>query len=289
MPQRKGKSRPLGDDKIRDPGSKALNASINHLQRTKRTKDPNADEVSTQAAKRPKNSGNVALESHPTNLVEAPSPHTNERTQSIHSEARRWQDNYEVITMSILSSSKIEQKVRNLLLRLSHLDDAKTKAKPTVVMLHAKGDVAGKMVSIVEIAKAEMRKEDEKLYQYNGLHGETSELKVKKPERTGDGKTVAEGAKEHPGWENHNRETINECGKYTLGTSDRSDDDVEMADATEDAFETMAPPIQGYDTTKLRKKVRAYPVLTIYLTRVPIPELKDLHAYVWISLFSIYT
>lgn len=288
MPQRKSKSRPQGTDNTRDPASKALHASNNHPQRTKRTRDPNADEVPTQATKRPKNSDNVTLESHPTNLVDVLSPHTHETTQSMPSEVRRWQDNYEVITMSILSSSKIEQKVRNLLLRLSYLDHANTKVKPTVVMLHAKGDVAGKMVSIVEIAKAEMRKEDEKLYQYNGLHGETSELKVKKPERTGGGKTVAEWAKEHPGWENHNRETINACGKYTLGTSDRSDDDVEMADGTEDAFETMAPPIQGYDPMEARKKVRAYPVLTIYLARVPIPELKNLHEYVWNSLLSIY-
>ena len=280
MPQRKSKARPLAADKTRDPASKALNPSNNHPQRTKRTRDPNADEVSTQATKRPKNNGNVALESHPTNLVDILSPHTNEATASMPSEVRRWQDSYEIITMSILSSSKIEQKVRNLLLRLSKLADANTTAKPTVVMLHAKGDVAGKMVSIIEIAKAEMQKQDGKLYQYNGLHGEISELKVKKPERTGGGKTVAEWAKEHPGRENHNRETMNECGKYTLGTSDLSDDDEEMADATEDAFETMAPPIQGCDTTGTRKKVRAYPVLTIYLARVAIPELKDLHGYV---------
>ena len=280
MPQRKSKSRPLGVDERRDPASKALKASNNRPQRTKRTRDHNADELSIQATKRPKNNGDVAWETHPTNLVDVLSPRTNETTQPMPSEIRRWQDNYEVITMSILSSSKIEQKVRNLLLRLSRLDNANTTAKPTVVMLHAKGDVAGKMVSIVEIAKAEMQKEDGKLYQYNGLHGETSELKIKKPERTGGGKTVAEWAKEHPGWENHNRETMNECGKYTLGTSDRSDDDEEMANATEDAFETMAPPIQGCDTTGARKKVRAYPVLTIYLAQVPIPELKDLHGYV---------
>ena len=282
MPQRKSKSRPLGADKTRDPVSKALNASSNHPQRTKRTRDPDADEVSTQATKRLKDNGKVAPESLPTNLVAVPSPHTNEPTPTLPSEVRHWPDKYEVITMSILSSSKIEQKVRNLLVRLSKLDDASTKAKPTVVMLHAKGDVASKMVSIVEIAKAEI-KEDGKLYQYNGLHGETSELKAKKPERAGGGKTVAEWAKEHPGLENHGRESMNECGKYTLGTSDQSDDDVEMADATEDAFETMAPPNRGYDTTEARKKVRAYPVLTIYLARVPIPELKDLHGYARIS------
>ena len=279
MPQRKSKSRPPGADKTGDPVSKALNPSKTHPQRTKRTRDPDADGVSTQATKRPKNNGNVALESHPTNLVDVPCPHTDETTQYLPSEVRNWQDKYEIITMSILSSSKIEQKVRNLLLRISKSDCANIKAKPVIVMLHAKGDVASKMVSIVEIAKAEIQKEDGKLYQYNGLHGETSELKVKKLERAGGGKTVAEWAKEHPECENESRETINECGKYTLGTSDQSDDDVEMADATEDAFETMAPPNRGYDTTEARKKVRAYPVLTIYLARVPIPELKDLHGY----------
>ena len=278
MPKRKSKFKPLDADKTEDSVSKALNPSKNHPSHTKRTRNPDADGVSAQATKRPKNNGNVGLDSHPTNIADAQGPHTNEPTQFLPSEVRRWQDKYEIITMSILSSSKIEQKVRNLLLRISKLDHANTKAKPTVVMLHAKGDVASKMVSIVEIAKAEIQKKNGKLYQYNGLHGETSELKVKKPKRTGSGKTVAEWTKEHPGQENLSRETINERTKYTLGTVDQSDHDLEMVDATEDAFETMAPPSRRYDTSEARKQVRAYPVLTIYLARVPIPELKD-HGY----------
>ncbi len=279
MPQRRSKINPLDADKAQDPVSRALTPSNNRPSFTKRTRDPDADEVSTQATKRSKKNGNVGSGRHPTTPADVRGPHTNEPTQSRPSEVRHLQDKYELITMSILSSSKIEQKVRNLLLRISKFNYANTKAKPAVVMLHAKGDVAGKMVSIVEIAKAEMQKENGKLYQYNGLHGETSELKVKEPKRTGGGKTVAEWTKEHPGLENPGLETINECGKYTLGTADRSDDDMEMVDATDDAFETMAPPSRGYDTTEARKKIRAYPVLTIYLARVPVPELKDLHGY----------
>ena len=286
MPQRRSKSKPLDADKTEASVPKALNLSKNNPSLTKRTRDPDADEVSAQATKRPKNNGNVGLDSHSTNLSDARGPHTNEPTQFLPSEVRRWQDKYEIITMSILSSSKIEQKVRNLLLRLSQLDCASNKAKPTIVMLHAKGDVASKMVSIVEIAKAEIQKENIKLYQYNSLHGETSELK---PKRTGSGKTVAELTEEHPGLEDPSRETINERENYTLGTVDQSDDDLEMVDATEEAFETMAPPSRGYDIPEARKKVRAYPVLTISLARVPIPELKDLYGYASVSLLSIHT
>ena len=279
MPQRRNKSKPLDADKKEDPVSRALNPSNNQPSLTKRTRDPDEDEVSTQATKRPKNNGNVGPGRHPTTLADAGGPHTDEPTQFLPSEVRHLHDKYKIITMSILSSSKIEQKVRNLLLRVSKFDYANTKSKPVVVMLHAKGDVAGKMVSIVEIAKAEIQKENGKWYQYNGLHGEISELKVKKPKRTGGGKTVGEWTKEHPGLEKPGLEAINECGKYRLGSADQSDDDLEMVDATEDAFETMAPPSRGYDTTEARKKIRAYPVLTIYLARVSIPELKDLHGY----------
>lgn len=277
MPQRRSKSKPLNADKTDNPVSKELNPSIKHPSITKRPREHDADEVSAQATKRPKHNSNVGLDGDPTNLADAQGPHTTEPTQYLPSEVRRWQDKYEIITMSILSSSKIEQKVRNLLLRMSKSDDTNTKAKPTVVMLHAKGDVAGKMVSIVEIAKAEIRKENGKLYQYNGLHGETSELKIKKPKRTGSGKTVAEWTEEHPEPEDPGGETINKSEKCTLGTVDQSDDDPDMVDATEDAFETMAPLSRGYDSPEARKKVRAYPVLTIYLSRVPILELKDLH------------
>ena len=288
MPQRRSKSKPLDADKTKDPAPKALNPSKNNPSLTKRTRDPDADEVSAQATKGPKNNSNVGLDNHSTNLSDVQGPYTIESTQFLPSEVRRWHDRYEIITMSILSSSKIEQKVRNLLLRLSQLDCASNKAKPTIVMLHAKGDVASKMVSIVEIAKAEIQKENGKVYQYNGLHGETSELKFKKPKRTGTGKTVAEWTEEHPGMEDPSREAMNECENYTLGTVDQSDDDLEMVDATEEAFETMAPPSRGYDIPEARKKVRAYPVLTISLARVPIPELKDLHGYASVYLLSIH-
>ena len=272
MPQRRSKSKPLDANTTEDPVFEALDSSKTYPSITKRTKEPGADEVSDQATKRPKNS-------HPTNLADAQGTHTNEPARFLPSEVRRWQDKYGIITMSILSSSKIEQKVRNLLLRISKMDYENNKAKPRVVKLHAKGDVAGKMVSIVEIAKAEIWKENGKLYQYNGLHGEISELKVKKPRRTGIGKLVAEGSEEHPGLENSSGEAINEREKNTLGTVDQSDDDLEMVDATEDVFETMAPLSRGDEPSEARKKVRAYPVLTIYLSRVPIPELRDRYGY----------
>ena len=272
MPQRRSKSKPLDANITDDPVFEPLDSSKIHPSITRRTKEPDADEVSVQATKRPKNS-------HPTNLADAQGTHRNEPAGFPPSEVRRWQDRYEIITMSILSSSKIEQKVRNLLLRMSKVDYENNKAKPRVVKIHAKGDVAGKMVSIVEIAKTEIQKENGKLYQYNGLHGETSELKFKKTKRAGSGETIAELTKEHPGLEDPSGEAINESEKNTLGTVDQSDDDLEMIDATEEAFETMAPLSRGNDTLEARKKVRAYPVLTIYLSRVPIPELKDRYGY----------
>ncbi|KAK0514606.1 hypothetical protein JMJ35_003223 [Cladonia borealis] len=279
MPQRRSKSKPLDANIIEDPVFEPLDSSKTQPSITKHTREPDADDVSARATKRPKNNGTVGLHSHSTDLADAHGPHTNEPTQFLPSEVRRWQDKYEIITMSILSSSKIEQKVRNLILRMSKVDCENNKAKPRVVKLHAKGDVAGKMVSIVEIAKAEIQKENGKLYQYNGLHGETSELKVKNPKRTGSGKIVAELTKEHPGLEDPSGEAINESEKNTLGTVDQSDVDLEMVDATEESFETMAPLSRGNDTPEARKKVRAYPVLTIYLSRVPIPELKDRYGY----------
>ena len=279
MPQRRSKSKPLDANIPEDPVFEPLNSSKSYPSITKRTRGPDADEDSAQANTRPKKKGNVGLESRPTDLADVQGSQTNGSSQFLPSEVRRWQDSYEIITMSILSSSKIEQKVRNLLLRMSEVDYENNKAKPRVVKLHAKGDVAGKMVSIVEIAKAEIWKENRKLYQYNGLHGEISELKVKKPKRTGIGQLVAEGSEEHPGLEDSSGEAINESEKNTLGTVDQSDDDLEMVDATEDAFETMAPLSRGYEPPEARRKVRAYPVLTIYLSRVPIPELRDRYGY----------
>lgn len=198
-------------------------------------------------------------------------------TEQLPSELRRIQDRFEFTTMSIVSSSRMEQKVRNLLLRTKRLSE---RTKPGVVILTAKADVASKMVGIVEIAKRTIRQEGGKWWQYSKLHSQVIELKKKKtmPKRAEGGSTLREWADEQeekvepvPGGtkENHDgdHDVPNDKGA-------RLDDQDKDEDEDEGAFQTMGRhQVMAYDES--RSKMRAIPIMTIYLSQVPVPALRS--------------
>ncbi|KAI4133834.1 MAG: hypothetical protein LQ347_002025 [Umbilicaria vellea] len=183
------------------------------------------------------------------------------------------------VTMSIISSSRIQQKVRSLLDHMAKFSFADIKGKPGVVMLRARGDVAAKMISIVEIAKREIEKERGKWWQYSGVHAEVTELK--EPQMTEDSYTEealldwqkqqkyhVDGAKTEAQQATNDPKTANE--------PDPTDE--------EDDFESMDQEARDEETTATgesepRKKIRSVPVMMTYMSRVPIPELKETYGY----------
>ena len=186
-------------------------------------------------------------------------------------EFRHLEPRYEFTTMSIISSSKIKQKVSSLLKSLEKFSFADTNAKPGVVVLTAKSNAAAKMVSIVEIVKRSIDKEKARWYEYSRLHGEITELKLKAPKIGNGGETLQEGQEQSgaiPG----------EAPNVLEGV------DVEMAesetkDVDETDFENMKTTTTPANDTvhvkpEVRKKVRAVPVMVTYMTRVSIPEFK---------------
>ena len=191
------------------------------------------------------------------------------------------QTKYDFTTMSIISSSKIEQKVRNLLLRLEKFSFADINAKPGVVALHAKASVATKLISIVEIAKKRIMKGGGKWWQYSRLHGEITELKEKREKVKSEGSTLLE-------WE---KKQATEMGaKSSKSDGENVDltmdvDDALKEDEEEAAFETMNEKKQTTEVAfssdkEPRRKIRAVPIMTIYMSRVPIVEFKGLYGYV---------
>ena len=194
---------------------------------------------------------------------------------------RHLQSYYAFATMSISSSSKIAQKVRALRTHLEKFSFADLKAKPGVVALYAKANMASKMISVVEIVKREVEKEGGRLYQYSLLDGLLQELKekkpsVEKPEATPatDGKTLRE-------WQVAQDNSVevplqSATTDVEMGEQDRAEED--------EAFEAMTekgPKDLGKaPNSEERKKVRATPMMTIYLSRVPVPDFKQLYGYV---------
>lgn len=161
-------------------------------------------------------------------------------------------------------STKITAKVTALLALLENeFSLAQTGQKPAVVAVTARAPFANRMLSVVEIAKRELVGRKSRWFQYSAVAGRVEEMKSEEKgelRRTGSGKMAG-------GLGSSEEEKENKAGL-----------DVEMGggegEEEEDAFETMRFEAEE------RTKVRAVPVMTVYLSRVPIPELKAEFGYV---------
>ncbi|KAK6002903.1 hypothetical protein QM012_001653 [Aureobasidium pullulans] len=76
---------------------------------------------------------------------------------------------YALLQLSVISSSSISNRTTSL---ISHIKSTPADSKPALVALHAKAPVANKLISIVEIAKRELKENGLKVYQYNALGSE---------------------------------------------------------------------------------------------------------------------
>lgn len=288
--------------------SLSLNSKVDSSRKRSRPDDEDDNSVDI-TGKRPKINSNTGLIHHSTEPEDVPSPQLTSNVNSaqepsngatsatqasatvpivenlpptIPAEVQHLQSRYDFTPMSILSSAKIEVKVRNVLYRVGNFTFADIKAKPGIVVLHAYASCAGKMVSIVEIAKGEIQKERGKWYQYSKLDGELRPLKVKQPKKE-EGKTLGEWAKEKP---------ITNLAAEVTSVAETPEDTMDKAklakamaeygddDGTEEAFETMEPLKKGapfFPDVKAEDKVRANPVMTIYFARVPVPGLKAVY------------
>jgi hypothetical protein len=156
------------------------------------------------------------------------------------------ENTHDVTVMNIISSTQIEKKVTSALAILSEYPPAPS-TKPKVVMLHTKAPIASKLITIAEITKREIVKGGGKWFQYNKL-GQIAEEKksreggAKKEKGAGEDISMAEDGNEEGGHE------------------------------SEEEFETMKTPFER--AIEGKPKIRATPVLTLYLSRVRIESLR---------------
>jgi Alba len=156
---------------------------------------------------------------------------------------------HDVTAMSIISSSHIQQKVKRALEILSEYP-AVPPAKPKAVMLHSKASVASKMITIAEITKREIVANGGKWYQYNKL----GEVVEEKKDREGGPKRAKTAGSDLSMTENGHEEVEHE---------------------SEEDFETMKTPFER--AIEGKPKIRAVPVMTLYLSRVRIDSLRKDH------------
>lgn len=295
MARKKHKSKPSANDPPDITARETATAASSILQPFMSTKNDLSDDAnnvtaSDRSKKRRKINSNTGLHHHDppssnipvTTLIEnihRPESANGTSTQELPPEVRHLSTKYNFTTMSILSSSKINDKVERLLLQVENFSFADPKSKPGVVVLHAKSDVANKMVSIVGIAQQEIERDKGKWWQYSKLDEQLTELKVKPAKRRDGGKTLSEWQKEQAG---NLPQGVKEAGDepgHASGEVVQNHQSVNGDEEMEDAFETMENVKEVVQAAK-QSKIRAIPVMTIYFARVPVPGLKELFGYV---------
>ncbi|CAF9905106.1 MAG: hypothetical protein GOMPHAMPRED_003038 [Gomphillus americanus] len=149
---------------------------------------------------------------------------------------------YSFARMSIKSNSKINSKVKNLLAHMSRFSFADKNPRPGVIVIDARASDATKMLSVIEIAKREIEAEERsgKWFQYSRVSSELTKIP---------------------------RQLKNASNQMEDDAPDR---DEAESDNKHDAVASKDPATEDIDT-----KLRAVPVLTIYMTRISIPELKQ--------------
>lgn len=156
---------------------------------------------------------------------------------------------YEIITTSVISSSKISKKVTTVLSHLGHVDLFSQESRPGVMMLHARATEASKMVTVMELAKRRMGEIGQVWYQYNRVY-EVAEDRGKKTSSASNGEVATDGTQ-------------------TVIQDTVLDDE----DDEDDAFAPMETPLILAIRDKAGTKSKNT-YMSMFLSRVPIPELQ---------------
>lgn len=164
---------------------------------------------------------------------------------------------YDLATASVISSSKIRDKVSAVLAHLGHVDLFSPESRPGVMMLHARAGDAGKMVTVMEVAKRRMGDAGTAWYQYNRVYEVAGGEGV--GGRNGAGGVGGGGSR-----------TVVEDTIMGAGGEEGGDED------EDDSFEPVQMPLglSARDKPAAANQSKTT-YMSMFLSRVPIPELQS--------------
>lgn len=139
----------------------------------------------------------------------------------------RLPEKYGLVKLNVASGTQLAT-------RAAHVVEHLSKDEPAVVSLSTPSRNANKLISVVEIAKRELKANNVSVFQYNALSSETVQVERKE----------------------------------TDATKPMDGERANAADDSDDAFETMGGKITA------GPKMRLIPVMTVYLSTESIRELK---------------
>lgn len=169
---------------------------------------------------------------------------------------------YEVKTLSVLSSTSISKRVDTILQHLSRFHPWDSTVLPGVVLLYARSSTTNKLITIAETVRRRIHEADQKWYQYNRLYEMEWAAKQNFLASKLDSNISIVGHTDIKG---------------AGGEGDGDGDDGDDGDS--EYFETMSggaavTPTQFERAVHGEPKSRQVTHMSIFLSRIPVPELK---------------
>lgn len=182
---------------------------------------------------------------------------------------------YSFSSIEIGANSKHDQAVRAVVRLVGRFNLADIHMKPTIVVLSSMAKNAGRLIAIVEGAKAQIAADDDKWFQYNEMHGVIVSNDQKMEKRIGGGKTLRE-------WDEEQKANA-KAKEATVATEAAGGGEEDAMDVDEDGFQTMvrrkSEDLQGMPDSE-NDKIRHTPVMTVFIARLRIPEFAGLYGQV---------
>ena len=175
---------------------------------------------------------------------------------------------HRVVEFSVISSSEMTKKVTRLLSLLATINFADRNCKPVMALVRADGPAAGKAISVVEIAKAELDRQKTRWYQYSTVSSHTKLIpRGNTAKGAQGGRTIAE-------WQRSGAE----AERPNASDEMRDDGAGQCVDGDEDSFEHVdtRPRFKSHDEMAMHK-TRAIPRILIYVSRMRCEHLKALY------------
>lgn len=163
---------------------------------------------------------------------------------------------YDVKALSVLSSTSISKRVDSVLNHLGRISAWDSSVLPGVVLLYARSNSTNKLITIVETVRRRIHEAEQKWYQYNRLY------------------EMEWAAKQH----SHSTQPQNQKTTTMIEDTIMSVDGGEGKDSRDeedDDFEVMATPQTVFErAVHGEEKTKQMAHMSIFLSRIPIPELK---------------
>lgn len=197
---------------------------------------------------------------HQNDVNHSTSPSLSLSLQPLQNLVTKLRPKYEVKTLSVISSTSITKRVNAVLTHLGQCHMWDSSNLPGVVLLYARSNSTNKLITIAETVRRRIHEVDQKWYQYNRLYEmewaakQQANNQIPKGTRSRSQNTV----------ETLVEDTVMSMDENPDG-SDEEDDFEVMQSQQQTVFERA---VHGEDKTKQMAH------MSIFLSRVPVPELK---------------